>query len=200
MAISFNPTAYSGKAPVFWRGEAKVLPGGYQLTDTLPAGVVIPKGTFVAISNSTLSANLCKYNAILDGSTISAIRVAKGTLFIAEDVFYLDGDDTLEIEVQRVDRSDAAYDVIVPVADQNFTSISGVTAITSISASETDYDVLPNAVVATDFVVKDHGVNTIDLAYDAVVINNTAACGAVPATFLNGICLKGNPNIIIIKQ
>ena len=44
MGVKFEGKSYAGNMPVFWRGEAKILPGGYKLLQTFPKGTVIPKG------------------------------------------------------------------------------------------------------------------------------------------------------------
>ena len=36
MAIEFKQTHYAGHTPEFWRGEAKILPGGFKPTKDLP--------------------------------------------------------------------------------------------------------------------------------------------------------------------
>ena len=81
MGVKFEGKSYAGNMPVFWRGEAKILPGGYKLLQTFPKGTVIPKGTPLHIVIGTLTAAVSKYAKVVSGGTTTKPRVPKGTLF-----------------------------------------------------------------------------------------------------------------------
>ena len=45
MAIDFKKTQLSGHTPEIWRGECKILPGGFKPVQNFPVGTVLHRGT-----------------------------------------------------------------------------------------------------------------------------------------------------------
>lgn len=197
MGVKFEGKSYAGNMPVFWRGEAKILPGGYKLLQTFPKGTVIPKGTPLHIVIGTLTAAVSKYAKVVSGGTATKPRVPKGTLFQINDIVMKEGE-TTGVTVSSIDTSNADYDVLTLSS-----AISGLVAddvlieATATSSSAAKYE--PNAVVGEDtepLSGGDHG--TVSAAYDAVVLLGYTV--QLPASWMQGICMKNNPNIIYVKQ
>ena len=111
MGVKFEGKSYAGNMPVFWRGEAKILPGGYKLLQTFPKGTVIPKGTPLHIVIGTLTAAVSKYAKVVSGGTTTKPRVPKGTLFQINDIVMKEGE-TTGVTVSSIDTSNADYDVL----------------------------------------------------------------------------------------
>lgn len=195
MGVKFEGKSYAGNMPVFWRGEAKILPGGYKLLQTFPKGTVIPKGTPLHIVIGTLTAAVSKYAKVVSGGTKP--RVPKGTLFQINDIVMKEGG-TTGVTVSSIDTSNADYDVLTLSS-----AISGLAAndvlieATAISSSVAKYE--PNAVVGEDTEpLSGGGQDTVSAAYDAVVLLGYTV--QLPASWMQGICMKNNPNIIYVKQ
>ena len=119
MGVKFTPETKEGNMPVFWRGEAKILPGGYKLLQTFPKGTRIPRGTLVSIMPGTLTAGISKHAEVVTGGTTTKPRVKKGHLFQAADVVMKAGE-TTGVTISSIDASNAdsdtvsvAYDAVV---------------------------------------------------------------------------------------
>lgn len=197
MGVKFEGKSYAGNMPVFWRGEAKILPGGYKLLQTFPKGTVIPKGTPLHIVIGTLTAAVSKYAKVVSGETTTKPRVPKGTLFQINDIVMKEGG-TTGVTVSSIDTSNADYDVLTLSS-----AISGLAAddvlieATATSSSVAKYE--PNAVVGEDTEPLSGGdQDTVSAAYDAVVLLGYTV--QLPASWMQGICMKNNPNIIYVKQ
>lgn len=197
MGVKFEGKSYAGNMPVFWRGEAKILPGGYKLLQTFPKGTVIPKGTPLHIVIGTLTAAVSKYAKVVSGGTATKPRVPKGTLFQINDIVMKEGG-TTGVTVSSIDTSNADYDVLTLSS-----AISGLEAdnvlieATATSSSAAKYE--PNAVVGEDTEPLSGGdQDTVSAAYDAVVLLGYTV--QLPASWMQGICMKNNPNIIYVKQ
>ena len=194
MAIEFKKTAHSGHMPEIWRGEAKILPAGFKPANTLVAGMVLHRGTPVFVDFENRSAAVCKAAKVLSGGTTSAPRVAKGHYFaVGDKVSKLGGGSAT---IKSIDASNAEYDVLTLSA-----AITGLAAEDTLVESEADgaAKYAPNAVVGAVLEVKENMIPTIDVAYEAVVLYPSLAT-PVLADWLNGFCLKSNPNILFIKQ
>lgn len=197
MGVKFTPETKEGNMPVFWRGEAKILPGGYKLLQTFPKGTRIPRGTLVSIMPGTLTAGISKHAEVVTGDTTTKPRVKKGHLFQAADVVMKAGE-TTGVTISSIDASNADYDTITLSA-----AIPGLAAgdilleATATTSSEEKY--VPNGVVGetTDPLNGDDS-DTVSVAYDAVVLRGYVP--DPPEAWLQGITLKNNPNIIFIKQ
>lgn len=197
MGVKFEGKSYAGNMPVFWRGEAKILPGGYKLLQTFPKGTIIPKGTPLHIVTGTLTAAVSKHAKVMAGGTTTKPRVPKGTLFQVNDVVMKAGE-TTGVTVSSIDTSNADYDVLtLSAAITGLAADDSLIEATATSSSEAKYE--PNAVVGEDTEPLAGGdQDTVSAAYDAVVLLGYIA--QLPDSWMQGICLKNNPNIIYIKQ
>lgn len=191
MAIEFKSQKFTGRAPEIWRGDCKILPGGFKPTQTFPTDFVLHRGTPIYVDFATMTAEVCKGAKVQAGSTATAIKVVKGHLFQLNDVVIKSGEDgTTSATITAIDRTATGFDTITISAD--------------LSTAENDYIVLkdgkaPNAVAGADVRFTDKGFPTIDAAYEAVVLYPNLAFDVLPA-WQTGICLKSNPNIVFIKQ
>ena len=79
MAIDFKKTAVKGHTPEIWRGECKILPGGFKPVQSFPVGTVLHRGTPIFVDFAAMSAAVCKTAKVLAGGTTTAFRVAKGS-------------------------------------------------------------------------------------------------------------------------
>lgn len=197
MAIEFKKQAFSGKTPVIWRGECKILPGGFKPKQTFPVGTVLRRGLPIQVDFEEMSAGVVKIAKVLDGGTTTDARVGKGHLFAVGDKVQKLGIAT-STTVSKIDTSNADYDVITFAA-----AITGLAAGDSIQESDGQSSAkplyTPNMVIGADLEFKGTGIPTIDAAYDAVVLYNNVNY-PIPADWLQGVALKSNPNILFIKQ
>lgn len=197
MAIEFKKQAFSGKTPVIWRGECKILPGGFKPKQTFPIGTVLRRGIPIQVDFEEMSAGVVKIAKVLEGGTTSAARIGKGHLFVVGDKVQKLGT-TTSTTVNKIDTSNADYDVITFAA-----AITGLAAGDSIHESDGQSSAkplyTPNMVIGADLEFKGTGIPTIDAAYEAVVLYNNVNY-PIPADWLQGVCLKSNPNILFIKQ
>lgn len=197
MAIEFKKQDYSGKTPVIWRGECKILPGGFKPKQTFPTGTVLRRGLPIQVDFDEMSAGVVKIAKVLEGGTTSAARIGKGHLFVVGDKVQKLGT-TTSTTVNKIDTSNADYDVVTFAA-----AITGLAAGDSIQESDGQSSAkplyTPNMVIGADLEFKGTGIPTIDAAYDAVVLYNNVNY-PIPADWLQGVALKSNPNILFIKQ
>lgn len=191
MAIEFKKTKYSGHTPEIWRGECKILPGGFKLTQNFPVGTVIHRGTPVVVDFAAMSATVIKSATVLEGGTTKLVRVAKGHLFVAGDVVVKNGAADATATVSSVDTANTEYDVLNLSA-----AITGLTAGDVLVVNE---QAEPNMVVGAVLEITGKGLPTLDVAYDAVVLYPSLNLPILEG-WLNGPCLKLNPNILFIKQ
>ena len=197
MAIEFKAKSYAGKSPIFWRGEAKILPAGFQLKQTFPAGTQIPRGTFLEIEIGTLKAAVVKHLNVVNGGTTQKPRVQKGSLIQAGDVLMKEGGQ-VSVTVSSVDSSNSEYDVV------NLSSaITGLVEAKSVSADAAEAKYEPNSVVGeTTDPLAGNDQDTVSAAYDCVVL--LGYIPDFPKSWLvnpdRGMCLKNNPNIVFAKQ
>lgn len=207
MAIEFQKTAYSGRFPEFWRGEAKVLPGGFKPDQTIANGTVVRRGTPLYVDFATRKAYICKSGVVLAGGTTTKPRVAKGNYFAVGDKVSKVGHYGASPSISAIDTSNADYDVLTLssaysglAADDVLVESSEYTAATqSAEAVPAAPKYAPNAVLAADEEFNGKGLPTFDAAYDAVVLY-PALSFPIVADWLNGFTLKSNPNILFIKQ
>lgn len=191
MAIEFKKTKYSGHTPEIWRGECKILPGGFKLTQNFPVGTVIHRAIPVAVDFSAMSATVIKSTTVLEGGTTKAVRVAKGHLFVAGDVVVKNGAADATATVSSVDTSNTEYDVL------NLSA--AITGLTSGDVLVINGQPVPNMVVGAVLEITGKGIPTLDVAYEAVVLYPSLNF-PILEDWLNGPCLKLNPNILFIKQ
>lgn len=191
MAIEFKKTKYSGHTPEIWRGECKILPGGFKLTQNFPVGTVIHRAIPVAVDFSAMSATVIKATTVLEGGTTKAVRVAKGHLFVAGDVVVKNGAADATATVSSVDTSNTEYDVL---------NLSAAIAdLTKGNVLVINGQPVPNMIVGAVLKITGKGLPTLDVAYEAVVLYSSLNL-PILEDWLNGPCLKSNPNILFIKQ
>ena len=197
MAIEFKKQVYSGKTPVIWRGECKILPGGFKPKQTFPTGTILRRGLPIQVDFDEMSAGVVKIAKVLTGGTTTAPRIGKEHLFAVGDTVQKLGAAT-STTISKIDTSNADYDVITLAAE-----ITGLAAGDSIQESDGESSAAPlytpNMVIGADLEFKGTGIPTIDAAYEAVVLYNNVNY-PIPADWLQGVCLKSNPNILFIKQ
>ena len=195
MGISFKTTAVPGAFPTIWRGECKMLPGGFNPGQDFPIGTQIHRGTLVHVDFATMKAYVCKTAKALDGSTTTAIKVAKGSLFAAGDYIAKVGGSANAVAITSVNTTNDDYDVI------NCAAVTGLAAgdviVLSANGSQAAAYV-PDAVVGATYVHDAKGINAFDVAYEAVVLYPTIQ--PVPAEWLQGFSLKNNHQIKLIRQ
>lgn len=202
MAITFETQNYSGRFPEIWRGECKMLPGGFKPKQELATGTVLRRATPVFVNFDDMSAAVCKTATVLDGSTTTKLRVAKGHYFtVGDSVAKYNGTATDVVTVKEVDRTNTAYDILTLSA-----AISGITADDIIIEAVADEDGTvkaayePNMIVGADKQFDGKGLPTIDAAFEAVVLVPSLLFPILPEWLNGGVSLKNNPNIIFIKQ
>ncbi len=200
MPIEFKRTTYKGHTPEIWRGECKMLPAGFKPKNTITTGTVLNRGTLVEVFFDTLEAAVVKVAKVLNGGTASKPHIAKGHLFAAGDVVAKNGGSVVQT-VNSINTSNADYDVL------NLSgSVTGLSADDILVESEaplsgetTKPKYTPNMIVGAVKTFDGKGLPTIDAAYEAVVLYPSLNFPLLD-DWMNGCCLKANPNILFIKQ
>jgi len=204
MAVEFKAKeSYKGTFQRFWRGEAKILPAGYKLLNTISNGVKLLRAVLVQIFPDDLTAAVVKYGTVITGGTTTKIRVSKENYFeVGDFVQVIDG--SVAKQITAVDHSNEEYDVITVNA-----ALTGVEAGNYLVESDNasgegqtpSAKYTPNNVLGAEKTIDDKiDFPTLDVAYDAVVIKDVIP--PVPAAWLTdtGLCLKENHSIKFIKQ
>ncbi len=210
MSIEFKKTNFSGSTPTIWRGECKMLPGGFSLIQSFIAGTVIFRAVLAFANFENMTGAIIKIAKVLAGSTTTKPRVVKGHYFQVGDVLMKIGADDNSPFIKSIDTSNSDYDV--------FELSAGITGLTTndVLQESTEYvaaitegtiaDAIPakpkyvgNMVVGADLEIG-KGLPTLDLAYDAVVLKSNTY--PLPKEWLmdDSPCLKTNPNIMFINQ
>lgn len=210
MAIDFKKTQLSGHTPEIWRGECKILPGGFKPVQNFPVGTVLHRGTPIYVDFEAMSAAVCKTAKVLKGGTTTAPRVAKGHYFVAGDVVMKLGVTDKSPIIKSIDTANAGYDVITFAS-----AIAGLAGgdilveASAATAAEGDNAAVPAAPLYTPNMVvgavkefTGKGLPTIDAAYEAVVLYPSLNFPLLEDWLINPgkVCLKANPNILFIKQ
>ncbi len=198
MSVTFEKTAYDGRAQALWRGEAKMLPNGYTCANAIAVGTNLLRGTLVYIDPDTQSGAVIKVAKILGGTT-TAVQVEKGSYIQAGDVIMVLGGSASQT-VTSVDTSGSDYDVV------NFsTALTGADEVGAYLIESDGEDTpaaayLPNAVLGADRLIEKNDLVALDVAYDAVVLKNVIP--SFPTAWLGdgGLVLKNNPKIIFIHS
>ena len=245
MAIEFKKTALKGHTPEIWRGECKMLPGGFKPKNTIATGTVLHRGVLIEVDFVGMTAAAIKIATVLSGGTTSKPRIAKGHLFAVGDVVAKVGKNDKSVAISAIDTTNTEYDVltlasaitgmtagdaIVESVDYGYIDAESTTegalkivadnpsdgqiALASVTPylgektlAANDYVVLqnagskytPNMVNGAVKEFNGKGLPTIDAAYEAVVLYPSLSFPILPE-WLNGCCLKSNPNILFIKQ
>lgn len=210
MAIDFKKTQLSGHTPEIWRGECKILPGGFKPVQNFPVGTVLHRGTPIYVDFEAMSAAVCKTAKVLKGGTTTAPRVAKGHYFVAGDVVMKLGVTNKSPIIKSIDTANAEYDVLTFAS-----AIAGLdegdilVEASAAAAAEGDNEAVPAAPLYTPNMVvgavkefTGKGLPTIDAAYEAVVLYPSLNFPLLEDWLINPgkVCLKANPNILFIKQ
>lgn len=210
MAIDFKKTQLSGHTPEIWRGECKILPGGFKPVQNFPVGTVLHRGTPIYVDFEAMSAAVCKTAKVLKGGTTTAPRVAKGHYFVAGDVVMKLGVPDKSPIIKSIDTANAEYDVLTFAS-----AIAGLAEgdilveASAAAAAEGDNEAVPAAPLYTPNMVvgavkefTGKGLPTIDAAYEAVVLYPSLNFPLLEDWLINPgkVCLKANPNILFIKQ
>lgn len=210
MAIGFKKTQLSGHTPEIWRGECKILPGGFKPVQNFPVGTVLHRGTPIYVDFEAMSAAICKTAKVLAGGTTTAPRIAKGHYFVAGDVVMKLGVTDKSPIIKSIDTANAEYDVLTFAS-----AIAGLAEgdilveASAAAAAEGDNEAVPAAPLYTPNMVvgavkefTGKGLPTIDAAYEAVVLYPSLNFPLLEDWLINPgkVCLKANPNILFIKQ
>lgn len=198
MAIKFERAAFGGRKQAFWRGEAKVLPGGFKVENRINIGAVIKRGAFLQINYPTLTCGLVKVGKVLTGGTTTKPRVAKDNYFEVGDEIIKIGGELLAV-VKDVDHSNSEYDVIT--FDKAVTGLAaGDFIIEGVDDDGAKQRYTANAVVSADKEWKKNASEVLDAAYDVLVIRENVP--EFPAEWIatGGFHLATNPNIRFITQ
>lgn len=203
MAIEFKKTSYAGNLDAFWRTEVRMLPGGFNCSQSIPVGDVIPRGALVCADFDTMTATIVKVGRVVDGGTTTLPRVTKNNHFYAGDTVMKIGKKDAAVTVKSVDRSNPDYDV-VEFSAALATLAKGdylVEAVKDTGDSATTYSQAheANTILGADYTSRAVGMTTLDVAYSAVALKDV--CPQFPADWLDGgAFLKTNHNILFIKQ
>ena len=203
MAIEFKETTYAGNLDAFWRTEVRMLPGGFNCSQSIPVGDVIPRGALVCADFDTMTAMIVKVGRVVDGGTTTKPRVTKNNHFYAGDTVMKIGKKDAAVTVKSVDRSNPDYDV-VEFSAALATLAKGdylVEAVKDTGDSATTYSQAheANTILGADYTSRKVGMTTLDVAYSAVALKDV--CPQFPADWLDGgAFLKTNHNILFIKQ
>lgn len=203
MAIEFKKTTYAGNLDAFWRTEVRMLPGGFNCSQSIPVGDVIPRGALVCADFDTMTATIVKVGRVVDGGTTTKPRVTKNNHFYAGDTVMKIGKKDAAVTVKSVDRSNPDYDV-VEFSEALATLAKGdylIEAVKDTGDSATTYSQAheANTILGADYTSRAVGMTTLDVAYSAVALKDV--CPQFPADWLDGgAFLKTNHNILFIKQ
>ena len=203
MAIEFKKTSYAGNLDAFWRTEVRMLPGGFNCSQSIPVGDVIPRGALVCADFDTMTATIVKVGRVIDGGTTTKPRVTKNNHFYAGDTVMKIGKKDAAVTVKSVDRSNPDYDVVEFYAALA-TLAKGdylVEAVKDTGDSATTYSQAheANTILGADYTSRAVGMTTLDVAYSAVALKDV--CPQFPADWLDGgAFLKTNHNILFIRQ
>lgn len=203
MAIEFKKTTYAGNLDAFWRTEVRMLPGGFNCSQSIPVGDIIPRGALVCADFDTMTATIVKVGRVVDGGTTTKPRVTKNNHFYAGDTVMKIGKKDAAVTVKSVDRSNPDYDV-VEFSAALATLAKGdylVEAVKDTGDSATTYSQAheANTILGADYTSRAVGMTTLDVAYSAVALKDV--CPQFPADWLDGgAFLKTNHNILFIKQ
>ena len=201
MAIEFKKTSYAGNLDAFWRTEVRMLPGGFNCSQSIPVGDVIPRGALVCADFDTMTATIVKVGRVIDGGTTTKPRVTKNNHFYAGDTVMKIGKKDAAVTVKSVDRSNPDYD-IVEFSAALATLAKGdylVEAVKDDSATTYSQAHEANTILGADYTSRAVGMTTLDVAYSAVALKDV--CPQFTADWLDGgAFLKTNHNILFIKQ
>lgn len=206
MAIDFKKTVIDGHSPEIWRGEAKILPGGFQPLQTFPIGTVLKRGTLIHVDYTNgMKAAVVKTAKVIKGGTTQKPRINKGHYFVVGDLVTKFGDGKSSPSIKSIDTSNADYDVIeLSAAYTGLAEDNIIVETTEHSSDDVTAKYLPNNILGSTKLFDGKGLPTLDVAYEAVVLAPNIS-NPIPSEWLIGWgggcgCLKFNPSIKYIKQ
>lgn len=208
MAIEFKKSAVAGHFPEIWRGECKILPGGFKPKNTIPVGNVVHRGTLLEVNFEEMSAAVIKVATVLKGGTTQKPRIGKGHHFAIGDVVAkVDGDGKKSPIITAIDTSNTEYDTLtLQAAITGLSEGDAIIEATEYAAAEGETTetlakpkYTPNMIVGAVFENTGKGLPAISAAYEAVVLYPSLTF-PILNDWLTGCCLKSNPNILFIKQ
>lgn len=204
MAIEFKTTKIPGRFPEIWRGECKMLPGGFKPNNDFPVGTIVRRATLVHVDFKTMSANVCKTATVLAGGSTTAVRVPKGTHFGVGDDVAVYGGTASPVKITAINTT----------ASDEYDTITLASAITGIKENDILMEAAetgegenktvvpahtPNMIVGEDKEFNGKGLPSLDISYEAVVLLPSLNFPILPE-WKTGVALKENPNIIFIYQ
>ena len=198
MAIEFKTQQIPGRFPEIWRGECKMLPGGFKPVQEFPNGTVVRRATPLYVDFDAMTAAVCKTATVLNGGTTKEVRVPKGHYFVNGDKIIKHGADALG-EIDTIDRSNDAYDILklkaaytgIKADDVIAEGIADTEGEAATTTNRVRYT--PNNINGEDKEFTGRGLPTLDAAYEAVVLVPSLLFPMLPE-WLTGIAL------IYIKQ
>lgn len=197
MSVTVEREVLSGSTPAIWRGDCKVLPGGFHPTNNLRVGSVVYAGVPVEVDFDKFTAGICKTARVIAGGTTTEIRVGKGHLFAVGDVIGAVSVTDKCVTVTNIDTTNTTYDVIKVSKALTNTADDVLYEGKDLTTAQPLYT--PNGVVCANVQVSELGIATVDVAYDALVLKNVLYTPLL-TSWLNGFCLVNNPSIKFIKQ
>lgn len=201
MAITFEKQTYSGRFPEIWRGEVKMLPGGFKPKQTMPVGTLLRRGTPVFVDFDERTAAVCKTAKVLEGGTTTKIRVPKGHYFaVGDKIAKHGGEATATVDVKEIDTSNSAYDVITTSAAVTGVKNDDILIEAVVDESKCVPAYTPNNIVGADKLFDGKGLPTIDCGYEALVLKNALLFPLLPEWVENGMCMNTNHSIKFITQ
>lgn len=204
MAIEFKKQSYVGHFPEIWRGEAKILPGGFSPKQEIQPGTVLRRAVPLFVDFDELSAAICKTTKVLAGGTTTKPRVPKGHYFSVGDSVTKHGDYSKLVVITGIDKSNSEYDTLTlqsaytGLAEKDVLVEGASTGEGENAKIAPAYE--PNMIIGAEKDWNGKGLLTIDAAYEAVVLIPSLEDTPMLPEWLNGVCLKNNPNILYIKQ
>lgn len=204
MAIEFKKQSYAGHFPEIWRGEAKILPGGFSPKKEIQPGTVLRRAVPLCVDFDELSAAICKTVKVLAGGTTTKPRIPKGHYFSVGDSVTKHGDYSELVVITGIDKSNTEYDTLTLQSAYTGLAENDV-LVEGASNGEGEKATIapayePNMIIGAEKNWDGKGLLTIDAAYDAVVLIPSLEDTPMLPEWLNGVCLKNNPNILYIKQ
>lgn len=205
MAIDFKTQQHEGRFPEIWRGECKILPGGFKPVQEFPNGTVVRRAVPVYVDFDALSAAICKTATVLAGGTTTKPRLPKGHYFAVGDAITKYGDNSELVLITAIDKSNTEYDTLT--LQSAYTGLTEKDII--VEAAETgegeDKTIgpayVPNMIIGEDKEFDGKGLPTFDVAFDAVVLIPSLNFPMLPEWLGgDGVFLKNNPKITYIKQ
>jgi len=157
MPILFKKQSYGGHFPEIWRGECKVLPGGFKPVQNFPVGTVLRRGTPLFVDFDAHTAAVLKAATVLDGGTTTKVRVGKGHVFAAGDTVTEKKEGaTATATVKTVDTSNEEYDVLELSAGLTGVAKDSIIVEAGETAGAAKYEA-PNTIVSAEKVFDGKG-------------------------------------------